>query len=124
MKMKANCWYCIVLLVFLQVIMMMMMNTMPIVALAAFEEYNNASDVIGRYENWLLASTLMARKRCGRIPTPSRYLGARTFHSRRQSPSASPYYRSCYRSSSYTWKISPLEGWNEHGDTMIDIEKI
>ncbi|KAH7673371.1 Rapid ALkalinization Factor protein [Dioscorea alata] len=55
MKMKDNCWYCIVLL---QVMMMMMMmvNTIPIAAVAAFEEYNNASDGIGRDENWLLAS--------------------------------------------------------------------
>ncbi|XP_039128301.1 serine/arginine-rich splicing factor SR45a isoform X3 [Dioscorea cayenensis subsp. rotundata] len=39
-----------------------------------------------------------ARRRRGRTPTPGRYLGARTFHSRRRSPSDSR----CYRSPSYT----------------------
>ncbi|KAM0953446.1 putative RNA recognition motif domain, nucleotide-binding alpha-beta plait domain superfamily [Dioscorea sansibarensis] len=43
-----------------------------------------------------------ARRRRGRTPTPGRYLGARTFHSRHRSPSDSPYYRSRYRSPSYT----------------------
>ncbi|CAL5426812.1 unnamed protein product [Camellia sinensis] len=36
-----------------------------------------------------------ARRRRGRTPTPGRYLGLRTIHVRRRSPSYSPYHRSC-----------------------------
>ncbi|MQL81583.1 hypothetical protein Taro_014043 [Colocasia esculenta] len=52
-------------------------------------KYLNRSVLEGR-----VITVEKARRRRGRTPTPGKYLGVRTIHERRRSPSYTPYYRS------------------------------